>query len=214
MRGNLSYRVGEAYAQGDAAPRGLTIDAHVPLDGTPLSIGPMPFRARGISLINQTAEALTVTDDRGVTYFAEAFTSATYPASDSLRFTALLAAPVSSGKCTVVVADMPQPLNTSQLASLAPSTGGAVTGRVSAAGAVVQGTGFTVTKGAAGIYTINFTTAFVASPLFLAMLFTPGGAGMVIFVTAISNVAAAVTIRTPGAALSDQEFMFHAVEMV
>jgi len=40
----------------------------------------------------------------------------------------------------------------------------AVRGSVSALGVVTAGTGFTVTKGAAGLYTINFTTAFSGVP--------------------------------------------------
>jgi hypothetical protein len=48
-----------------------------------------------------------------------------------------------------------------------PGTVTAITGHVSAAGAILAGTGFTVVKGAAGIYTVNFTTAFSAAPLVL-----------------------------------------------
>lgn len=39
-----------------------------------------------------------------------------------------------------------------------------IRGRVSSAGTILGGSGFTVTKGAAGVYTINFSTAFAATP--------------------------------------------------
>lgn len=48
-----------------------------------------------------------------------------------------------------------------------PGTGviNGITGSVSAAGAIVSGTGFAVAKGAAGQYTISFTTALSAVPV-------------------------------------------------
>jgi hypothetical protein len=46
-----------------------------------------------------------------------------------------------------------------------------LTGRVSSAGAVATGTGFTITKGGIGVYTVNFTTPFASVPtvLFLSV---------------------------------------------
>lgn len=40
-----------------------------------------------------------------------------------------------------------------------------IVGSVSAAGAIVSGTGFTVAKGAAGIYTVTFTPTLSAVPI-------------------------------------------------
>lgn len=42
-----------------------------------------------------------------------------------------------------------------------------INGRITAAGAITSGTGFTITKGAAGLYTINFTNPFPVVPITL-----------------------------------------------
>jgi len=47
--------------------------------------------------------------------------------------------------------------------------GANITGKVSGAGAIISGTGFTVAHPATGQYTITFTVAFSVAPIVLAM---------------------------------------------
>lgn len=56
------------------------------------------------------------------------------------------------------------------IAALGGGGGGGPTmlrGQIAANGAITSGTGFTVTKGSTGIYTINFTSSFAANPVVL-----------------------------------------------
>lgn len=80
-----------------------------------------------------------------------------------------------------------------------------VTGRVSSVGGIVSGTGFTVTKGAAGIYTINFNTAFTGgAPIVVAMAENASWLGASI--TALS--ASAVTLRWVNIAFNPTDTAF------
>lgn len=81
-------------------------------------------------------------------------------------------------------------------------------GRVSGAGAVVSGTGFTAVRNALGSYTVTFTAAFPAVPV---VIVTPFGATAVI-VTISAIAAGSFTVKTydaAGAAV-DAEFLFWA----
>lgn len=90
-----------------------------------------------------------------------------------------------------------------------PSSSGVISGYVTAAGGVSYGSGFTVTKGAAGLYTINFTAAFASVP---DVFVQPVGADIVGAVTAAPTVSAAsvrMSIQTTNTA-TDNDFMFQA----
>jgi hypothetical protein len=82
-------------------------------------------------------------------------------------------------------------------------------GRVSDAGAVLQGTGFTVAKPSGGVYDITFTTAFSATPTPTA---TISGAtiGFIKVGTISTNTCRINTYSTTGAAV-DREFTFTVV---
>lgn len=85
-----------------------------------------------------------------------------------------------------------------------------ITGSVSAAGAIVLGSGFTVTKGAVGIYTLNFTTAFAAAPILLLTLTST--AGLIAYASPVPNTASAgVIIRDSGFNNVDCAFDFLAL---
>lgn len=81
-----------------------------------------------------------------------------------------------------------------------------VTGRVAATGAVLGGTGFTITKGATGLYTINWTPAFVAVPDVVAIV-DDAAAG---FCWLTSNAAGSTGIETVSLAIAaaDRAFNF------
>jgi hypothetical protein len=71
-----------------------------------------------------------------------------------------------------------------------------IRGVVSAAGAVSQGTGFTVVKGSTGIYTLNFTVAFAAAPVVvLTVLDATGGSQWTANLTSVSASSAVLFIR-------------------
>jgi len=86
----------------------------------------------------------------------------------------------------------------------------AVSGVVTSAGAVGAGTGFTAAKGAAGIYTLNFSPAFAAAP---ALIPVPHAAGQYASITARSASAVTVEIRTDAGVATDTEFSFQAKEI-
>jgi hypothetical protein len=71
-----------------------------------------------------------------------------------------------------------------------------VRGRVNASGGVVLGSGFSVTKGATGLYTINFAEAFPAEPVIVAMA---------------SSLSDAVVTRTGGSVSSQSLSIYRAV---
>lgn len=75
-------------------------------------------------------------------------------------------------------------------------------------GAIVSGTGFTVSRTAAGTYTITFTSAFSAAPVVTANVF--GGTSGFVRVAAVTvSTAQLITSGTNGTA-ADRDFMFTA----
>lgn len=53
-----------------------------------------------------------------------------------------------------------------------------LTGRVASGGTINSGTGFTITRNAAGDYVVNFSTALSATPLVLVTVDTNAGASL------------------------------------
>jgi hypothetical protein len=100
--------------------------------------------------------------------------------------------------------------NFQKLMSLVPDTGGQSAGirfgTVAANGAIIRGQGFTVTKGAAGIYTVNQT--WTTAPVVLVAVGSTGGALAVKVSTDPSTAGFGVTtyVSTSGANLDS---MFH-----
>ena len=90
-----------------------------------------------------------------------------------------------------------------------------VTGIVSAAGAILGGTGFTVAHPGLGQYVITFTTAFAAVPVLLAMPIATGGA---LFAfndgIAITSGGGQVNISSDAGALVSAAFNFVAFGVV
>lgn len=84
-----------------------------------------------------------------------------------------------------------------------------VTGIISAAGLIAGGTGFTVVKGAAGVYSINYTVPFAALPVVLI------GAVMDIFGTAVVSVqnqgTFTVNFQTVAGVPTDTRWSFAAI---
>lgn len=115
-----SVSLGDAYALGGAEPRGVSTRYSIPLDGKPLSLGPFPFTARSVTILNQTGANIVVTDDRGEQYVAAPSTAPTYGVGPTMRMTAQLSGAQTSGKATVVVFDTAQPVTSAQLANLTP----------------------------------------------------------------------------------------------
>jgi hypothetical protein len=81
-----------------------------------------------------------------------------------------------------------------------------LTGRIASGGGITAGTGFTVSKGATGLYTINFSTAFIAVPV---VLLTPGpsGADLTAVLNAVSTTAFTAFLLAVGSA-ADEPFHF------
>lgn len=90
-----------------------------------------------------------------------------------------------------------------------------ITGQISGAGAIVAGSGFTVVKGGAGVYTINFTAAFAAAPDVLVTL--GPGAGLAQLTAVVASTApgsCVVNVFTTAGVGSNQPFMFTAQPFV
>ena len=83
-----------------------------------------------------------------------------------------------------------------------------ITGRVSSTGTIVAGTGFTVTKGSAGNYTITFTTPFAALPRVFANAEVAGMAANVSSI-AVGSCVVSITDVVSNAG-SDRQFCFEA----
>lgn len=86
---------------------------------------------------------------------------------------------------------------------------GGLAGRIASTGTVTAGTGFSVTKGSTGLYTINFSPAFASVPVVhvnqiaTSTLYFVG-------VTAVSASSASIRITTNSGTLTDQAFHFSA----
>lgn len=82
-----------------------------------------------------------------------------------------------------------------------------ITGRVSAAGAILQGTGFSVVHGAAGIYTITYTAPFASVPV---VVVTAEGVDRISDIDAGSNLTTGFVMRIVdlAGAGADQVFDF------
>lgn len=87
-----------------------------------------------------------------------------------------------------------------------------VTGSVSAAGAVLRGTGYTVAHPGAGLYTITFNAPFTQIPDTLVQL--AGGAVGVATIAAGSGASVDIQTRNLAGVLADLEFFFYATEFV
>lgn len=73
-----------------------------------------------------------------------------------------------------------------------PGSSGGISGSIAANGSIVVGAGFTITKGATGIYTINFTSSFATVPSVVFALTSTAGA--LIYAVAAPTVSAAGVI--------------------
>ena len=95
-----------------------------------------------------------------------------------------------------------------------PGTGGerlkTIRGTVEANGAISSGSGFTVTKGETGIYTINFTTAFSGTPSTAVDLWDSNGTACTPFVSS-SAASAGVLVRTTANVAVNSKFEFTAI---
>ena len=90
-----------------------------------------------------------------------------------------------------------------------------ITGQVSAAGGIVAGSGFSIVKGGAGIYTVNFTTAFAAVPTVLAVIAEAMTTNaLVVTVNSVGTGSFGVTTATGGGALANHAFNFEAQSTV
>jgi hypothetical protein len=72
---------------------------------------------------------------------------------------------------------------------------GTLTGAIAANGTVNRGTGFTITKGTTGVYTINFSVAFANPPIVVA---NASGGANIVNVASVSTTSALVGIVTSG----------------
>lgn len=87
--------------------------------------------------------------------------------------------------------------------------GAVVRGQIAANGAITAGSGFSVTKGTAGLYTITFTTPFAAAPVFTASPLDSNASSETVAGTPSAG-SVAVTIRTGTNAVGDCAFCFTA----
>lgn len=84
-----------------------------------------------------------------------------------------------------------------------------IRGIVASAGGISEGSGFTVTKGSTGLYTINFTAAFSDQP---AVICTSTHAGISVATTGVSTTTASIEQRVYTTnTVADQGFHFQAI---
>lgn len=83
-------------------------------------------------------------------------------------------------------------------------------GGVNSTGAILHGTGFTITKGAAGVYTINFNTAFSDIPGFTFNPLNVSGVRNYDVVSASASSVQVIVITSAGAGI-DTPFIFVAI---
>lgn len=84
--------------------------------------------------------------------------------------------------------------------------GGAVTGIVSGAGAIISGSGFSVLRTGTGRYLITFGAAFVQVPIFLATVNSAGG--FMVSAVSVSTTQVDLSIVRDDGVLADQTFSF------
>jgi hypothetical protein len=85
-----------------------------------------------------------------------------------------------------------------------------ITGRVSGAGAIISGTGYTPVRTALGIYTITFTTPFAAAPV--PVVTSAVQNGIITSIDLIVTTGFRVENVTPGGVSVDQPFTFLVAE--
>jgi hypothetical protein len=92
----------------------------------------------------------------------------------------------------------------------AAETVSAIEGNINSDGSIASGTGFTVTKGAAGIYTVNFTVAFSVAPVVVA---TASGSARVMSLQSPATVGQVILEQRSvlGGAFGDGSFGFYAI---
>jgi hypothetical protein len=84
-----------------------------------------------------------------------------------------------------------------------------IRGVVSSTGSIIAGTGFTVTKGATGFFTVNFNPAFSGMP---AVVVTPqSGIGRIATCTSMSASSTGIWTRDNTATPTDNQFDFIAI---
>ena len=85
----------------------------------------------------------------------------------------------------------------------------ALTGSIDSDGTILAGTGFTITKGAAGLYAINFTTAFQSPPVVLLTVVKNLGSVRIISLNPLPTVSVAhVVIQGTAATGADEQWQF------
>lgn len=91
-----------------------------------------------------------------------------------------------------------------------------ITGRVGAAGNVISGSGFTVTKGAVGVYTLNWTTPFQNNPPSVVCMEVNrvAASDVVIYSNTETTAQCPLTVRSTTAGNQDRDFDFIAQAMV
>lgn len=83
-----------------------------------------------------------------------------------------------------------------------------IRGNVAANGSILAGTGFTVTKGTAGIYTINFSDTFSAAPSIVPNAELSAGVRRVEQDALPSTTSVGLRVRDSANALADGAFSF------
>lgn len=106
---------------------------------------------------------------------------------------------------TVSAVIVPKGKPTLALSSASPLSSSLLVGVVAADGSVTGGSGFAVTKGAAGVYTVAYTTAFSATP---AVVTTPVGDRLLSPLTSQSAAGFAIMIRNTGGTATDAPWSF------
>lgn len=115
----MSLTWGQAYPTvPPGGGQGFSTRYSVSLDGKVNSLGPFPFRAAAIAILNQTAGVVTVSDDRGELYVAQSNVAATFPVNDSIRLGAAVTPAQATGKVEIVIYDSTQPISSAQLSAL------------------------------------------------------------------------------------------------
>ena len=88
-----------------------------------------------------------------------------------------------------------------------------MTGQITSGATIDAGTGFTVSSGGTGLYTITFTTAFAATPTVVVTVNRSGG-GRLATIDNASTTSVDVVIRTDGGVLENDAFHFVAYATV
>ena len=91
-----------------------------------------------------------------------------------------------------------------------PATSNVITGRINNGGGIIAGTGFSIVKGAAGKFTINFTSPFSAVPTVLCSSAFGASTNAVVDITVPMTVSSIgiVTFNTTTGVASDENFNF------